>query len=673
MSKTASRSPSEIQTTKMGFFSSVRFVLIGIILVLGLVQLISSAYRGYDAWAFYKAALRAELIEETFDTLMKALGALDFERSRTAIVLRNPNPISERDRTFIDRNREILKKLRTHIENNEKQSFKIPLAQSVNKLCDNLDRVRVRVDENLGKPLAARDPNILLEWSSGTFRLHAVIETELMQLIDRQLGGENEELLTVSRLQMLRFYGSQLRKYGVGESSRIHMGVRSGKPISIDVLRQIYEHRGRGQALWTFVDQHTKAIDDPRVSAQIDKVRVLLIDQLRPLQAKVLKSALLGGYDVQEKEYLAIAMPTFSALSVAMDEVVQVSRELTRQNKDQALQHLMFHGVLIVGNVILMLGAIIFVSARLVRPLEGMSRRVHQFRKGHYDVHFPWSRRNDEIGRLSVGLEDFRQTLVEREQVFKELETAKIAAENASRAKSEFLSSMSHELRTPMNAILGFSQLLQYDPATPLTDRQSDHVKTIANAGELLLDLINQILDLARIEAGYLQLSPADVNVQQLIDSSLSLVQTQADQRAIQVEGDWQGIDENVTIFVDATRMRQVLLNLLSNAVKYNRDNGKIVIRAETTPAGAIKILVSDTGLGIPKSKQVHMFEVFNRLGAEDTATEGTGIGLVVTKQLVEAMGGEIGFTSAEGEGSTFWVVLPVEADASGEIEGLPA
>lgn len=650
---------ARVSNRPIGFFTSVRFVLVGIVVVLGLSQLINSLYQGYGAWGVYKSAIQAEKAESTFQILMKALEALDFERARTVIVLRNAKAISDRDRKFIDQNRNILSQLRADIEQNPNQIFQTQLSQGIAKLCDQLGDVRKDVDINMSKPLSERDSNIVLKWSSATSRLHALIETELLQLMERQLGSENEELLTVSRMQMLRFNGSQLRKVGVGASSRVHMGVRSNKAFSVDALRQISELRGQNEALWMFIEQQSKVINHPQITEDMNQVRELLMERLLPLQDQVLKNAHVGGYDVTEKEYLSVAMPTFKALSVTMETVVEISRALTQQNKQDAISMLAMHGLLVVANLLLIIAAAVFVSVRLVRPLEGMSDLIQLFRKGFYSVGFPWSPRRDEIGRLSEGLEEFRETLIEREQMFKDLEVAKSEAERASRAKSEFLSSMSHELRTPLNAILGFSQLLQHDPRTPLTEAQNEHVSTVITAGEHLLDLINEILDLARIEAGHLQLSSNHASIHELIEGCVGISSTLAEQRGIALTTDCDGIGPDDTIYVDFTRARQILLNLLSNAIKYNRPEGAVHVVCKHIDGDAVKLSVEDTGLGIPEEAQSHMFEVFNRLGAEDTATEGTGIGLVVTKQLVEAMGGEIGFSSVEAEGSTFWVKFP--------------
>ncbi len=243
----------------------------------------------------------------------------------------------------------------------------------------------------------------------------------------------------------------------------------------------------------------------------------------------------------------------------------------------------------------------------------------------------------------------------------KETETALIAAKHsadqASRAKSEFLSNMSHELRTPLNAILGFAQLIGSAKDSPLTARQNEHVQYIVEGGRHLLNLINEILDLAKIEAGKLQLSLEATSVRELIDESVAFCQPLADKCEIKLE-DLTG-QSLPLILIDHTRGRQVLLNLISNAIKYNRKGGSASIKTEEKN-GRLRITVSDTGYGVPHHRQAELFKPFSRLGAEASSIEGTGIGLVLTRHLVENMNGEIGFESEVDVGSRFWVEFPL-------------
>lgn len=261
----------------------------------------------------------------------------------------------------------------------------------------------------------------------------------------------------------------------------------------------------------------------------------------------------------------------------------------------------------------------------------------------------------------SVLWHGFINDITERKKIDEALLAAKDAAESASRAKSEFLASMSHELRTPLNAILGFSQLFTMDARLPQETRDNAH--EIERAGQHLLSLINDMIDLARIEAGRIELSLEPVQVGLVLRNSLAMVESLARNKGVRLI-DAECENREVTVLADHVRLRQVLINLISNAIKYNKPQGTVSISCRTH-AGMVRISVADTGQGIPADKQGRIFNAFDRLGEERGNVEGTGIGLVITKRIVEAMGGNIGFESTAGQGSTFWVEFPLTTAAS--------
>jgi len=239
-------------------------------------------------------------------------------------------------------------------------------------------------------------------------------------------------------------------------------------------------------------------------------------------------------------------------------------------------------------------------------------------------------------------------------------------AQAASQAKTEFLSRMSHELRTPMNSILGFAQLLEISQKDPLTQGQRDRVLQIVDGGNHLLNLINEVLDISRIEAGRLQVSPEPVRVLDALREVYGLAVPLAEPRHIQIE--LKEPDGKLYLVADQQRLKQVLLNLLSNAVKYNRRRGKVSIHTEVQPLGYLRISITDTGKGISAKKLEKLFVPFERLDADTSKVEGTGLGLALSRRLVELMDGQIGVESKVGVGSTFWFELPCSDDPSARL-----
>jgi len=246
----------------------------------------------------------------------------------------------------------------------------------------------------------------------------------------------------------------------------------------------------------------------------------------------------------------------------------------------------------------------------------------------------------------------------------------------ANRAKSQFLSSMSHELRTPMNAIMGFGQLLTMEENPPLNVSQRENVNEIVKASHHLLELINEVLDLARVESGRIDLSIERTILSEVLVESLQLIIPLAQKRGIDIGLNYNGVDiaydqlkdGQCAVRADRMRLKQIFLNLLGNAIKYNSENGKVTISCDSTRDGVTRVSISDTGRGLTPEEQTQLFKPFIRIGDQQSEIEGVGIGLVITKKLTELMGGTIGMNSQKGEGCTFWVEFPSDTSHSPEI-----
>ena len=250
--------------------------------------------------------------------------------------------------------------------------------------------------------------------------------------------------------------------------------------------------------------------------------------------------------------------------------------------------------------------------------------------------------------------------VTERKQFERELHDARVEAVRANRAKSEFISRMSHELRTPLNSILGYAQLLD---TAGLAEDDRDGMKQIVRAGRHLLALVDEVLDIARIEAGRLTLMPEPLDPGDVAAEARDLIRPRANERGVEIV-----IDEPacaMPVMADQQRLRQVMLNLLSNAVKYNRENGKVIVTCELG-VDNVRVTVEDEGPGVPEDQVPRLFTAFDRLGAERSGVEGTGVGLSLTQHLLQAMGGDIGYERARTGGARFWITLPRATGGTG-------
>jgi signal transduction histidine kinase len=264
------------------------------------------------------------------------------------------------------------------------------------------------------------------------------------------------------------------------------------------------------------------------------------------------------------------------------------------------------------------------------------------------------SRVGEGAGRLmTVMIRDLTlQRQAEKDQL------ALAAAEAANQAKTEFLSRMSHELRTPLNAVLGFAQLLQMDRREPLTERQHKWVDEVLTAGQHLLKLIEEILDLTRIESGHMAMEDVDVDLEPLLDSVMEMSRPHALQYQVGLEAAYKPL-HGISVRGDAHRLRQVMLNLVSNAIKYNRRGGSVRVSVVHNDS-EVRITVSDTGIGMTEAQRAKLFEPFNRLGRENSGVPGSGIGLVLVRQMVHLMHGQLDIASVEAGGTAVSVTLSI-------------
>jgi signal transduction histidine kinase/ActR/RegA family two-component response regulator len=387
----------------------------------------------------------------------------------------------------------------------------------------------------------------------------------------------------------------------------------------------------------------------------------LLIERMRDyllIAAGVTLLALLTAWLLVRRLGHSITTPIDAITSIARDVVAKrdYSRRAPRISEDEA------------ADLVDSFNAMLAEIELRTRALESSNREIAREAQER-------ARARREVMRLNEQLEQrVHERTMQLELANSELELAIEEARAANQAKSAFLSSMSHELRTPLNAILGFAQIMSSNAMPTTPEQKLEFSNHILKSGRHLLTLINEILDLAKVESGALTLSMEAVGLAEILAECRTMIEPLAAARGIRVLFPEGCLDAQLR--ADRTRLKQVLLNLLSNAVKYNRDGGAVVLDCTEAGPQRLRLSVRDTGLGLESGQVAALFQPFNRLGQEGGTQEGTGIGLVVTRRLVELMKGEIGVTSSPGVGTVFWIELGTAAAAApdaGEAGALPA
>jgi signal transduction histidine kinase len=361
-------------------------------------------------------------------------------------------------------------------------------------------------------------------------------------------------------------------------------------------------------------------------------------------------------------------------VKIAIDaKVIRASISSLRQHqaevREEGFRQTILLTLVIAGGLI-GLGILVaaFFARHLVRPIKELTEIALEVGQKQHVRPLATDRR-DEVGDLIRAFAEMDRLLkeadAERDATVVKLNNALDEAFIANRAKSDFLSSMSHELRTPMNAVLGFSQLLESDTEHPLTDSQRELVEEILKAGGHLMELISEVLNLARIESGRIDLSMEDLEPAGVLKECLELVRPLAVRNHIEIiTGDT--LKSIPKVYADRLRLKQVVVNLLTNGIKYNKPEGKVEIYWQPASENRCRLIIEDTGKGISDADQNEIFEPFKRLSGDNTI-EGTGIGLTICRRLVEGMGGQIGVESTLHAGSKFWIELETSRGDGGE------
>jgi signal transduction histidine kinase len=524
------------------------------------------------------------------------------------------------------------------------------------------DRQFAQVVGALALPQPARSASLAENWGNtinaltGTIQSPADDQMTAIAVID----PFNNEMVRVIRLIRTLRQVAGIGRRMVGEA------IASGRPPSPSLLHDLAEEDGRFNQPWSAIDDDTALSDfPPALKKSVDAARNAYLKTMLGQRDQIMDGLAKSASPMSGRQWMKASDDGLNALGAISDQALALAQSHVEKDLEVANREFSVALLLMLISISLASLTAVFVNLRVIAPLRSIVETMAAVGGGDLDRAIPFTGRPDEIGEFARALCLFRDGTLEKKYLEEELRHVQVAretAEAANRVKSEFLANMSHELRTPLNAILGFSDLMKSQIFGPIAAQYAEYAGLIHESGEHLLNLVSDLLDIAKIEAGKFTLSFQSVELVEAMEYCASLVKRRAQERGVILTV--KAPSSKLSFSADPRGFRQILINLLSNAIKFTRKGGRVELAAEVEH-GALKIVVSDSGIGMSESLLARIGQPFEQASNDPAhAREGTGLGLSLVRAIVAQHGGSFDIQSREGVGTTVTIVLPLSQEA---------
>jgi signal transduction histidine kinase len=645
-----------------------RFQSIGVLLsaITGLLVVLLISVFAYTAKQSYDRRETAVRLLKTVDVLndvFAALEALRFEQGEMSTALGQSAPADAAARAQIERLHQRSERalLETHQSSSLEADGPIPNLSKIIQAGTAYRKIYAESLSSLSQPLAKRPPRLQEDWSTAINGVVAVINmrTRIRSMYIADASAFNNEMTKIIRMVW------SMRET-VGRDRRlIAEAVISGRKLTSEQLQQFAEQEGNLNYPWTVLasDRTDLPAFPAELARNVDNVAKTYFGQVRVTRRKILDALSAGrASPVTTAKWLNESGRGLITMTDVSRTAFVLTRERVVKNLDQANREFDIALMLMVLFISLASFTLLYVILRVIRPLRAITGAMQAVAGSNLDHAIPFQDRRDEIGQFARALRLFRDNVIEKrklEQALHENQVAKETAEASSKVKSQFLANMSHELRTPLNAIIGFSELLQNQIFGPLQKQYRDYATIIHESGHHLLNLVSDILDIAKIEAGKFVLDIQNVDLTESVAYCVRLVKSRADEQGIKLVTLLPA--QGLTFSADQRAFRQILLNLLSNAIKFSRPGDEVEIAAEVG-ADRLTLMVRDHGIGMTESLLARVGQPFEQAVNDPVhAREGTGLGLSLVRALVTQHGGSFSIESSEGVGTAVTCDFPLK------------